>query len=108
MSQLEDLKKRAFENSEVAVEYDKLEEEFALLDMLLSMRTSAQLTQEEVAARMGTRRSSICRLEKGNTNPSLGTLQRYARACGFDLAISFLPYPSAKREAKSQSKSVLC
>lgn len=89
MSQLKELKKRALENPDVLNEYNKLEEEFDFLDKLLSMRTSAKLTQEEVAIRMGTKRSNICRLEKGSTKPSIETLQKYAHACGFTLQISF-------------------
>lgn len=89
MSNLQQLKARALQNEEVRSEYEALQEEFALISQLLKMRTQAGLTQEEVAKRMGTNKSNISRLEKGNTSPSLKTLQRYAHACGFTITMDF-------------------
>ncbi|ODC02575.1 XRE family transcriptional regulator [Terasakiispira papahanaumokuakeensis] len=89
MSKLQHLKERAFQNPEVRHEYDALAEEFEFIDTLLKMRTAAGLTQDELARRMGTQKSNISRLEKGGTNPSWGTLKRYAHACGFELSIDF-------------------
>jgi transcriptional regulator with XRE-family HTH domain len=41
------------------------------------------MTQEEVAARMGTTRSVVSRLESGvRTRPTLATIERYAVAVG--------------------------
>jgi DNA-binding XRE family transcriptional regulator len=81
------LKNKAFQNPEVKAEYDLLESEFSLIDTLLTMRKKAGLTQDEVAKKLGTQRSNISRLEKGSTNPSWRTLQNYAHACGFELAM---------------------
>jgi len=89
MNKLQKLKKRAFENPKVKHEYDQLAEEFELIDTLLRMREQAGLTQEELANRMGTNKSNICRLERGNTNPSLSTLKKYAKACGFQITMDF-------------------
>jgi DNA-binding XRE family transcriptional regulator len=88
MTKLQKLKQRALKNPKVREEYEALEGEFDLISQLLSMRTAAGLTQEEVASRMGTRKSNICRLEKGNTNPGWTTLKNYAKACGFDIQIT--------------------
>ena len=84
---LKTLKKRALTKNEVKHEYDQLESEFSLIDQLLTMRTKAGLTQEQVAQRMHTQKSNISRLETGNANPSWSTLQKYAHACGFGLAL---------------------
>ncbi|MFC6632495.1 helix-turn-helix domain-containing protein [Microbulbifer taiwanensis] len=89
MSKLQKLKDRALQAPEVQREYDALEEEFELIDKLLKMRTAAGLTQEELAHRMGTKKSNICRLEKGNTNPSWKVLKKYAHACGFEISVEF-------------------
>ncbi|MEH6825735.1 MAG: helix-turn-helix transcriptional regulator [Motiliproteus sp.] len=56
--------------------------------MQLKMRHAAGLTQEQVAERMGTRKSNISRLEKG-TNATVGTLEKYAKACGYHLSVGF-------------------
>lgn len=89
MSKLQQLKERAFQKPKVQREYDALTEEFDLIDKLLNMRAVAGLTQDELARRMGTRKSNICRIEKGNTNPSWKTLKKYAHACGFEISMDF-------------------
>jgi transcriptional regulator with XRE-family HTH domain len=83
---VENLKNRAFKNSEVKAEYDLLASEFELIDALLSMRKKSGLTQEEIAQRMGTQKGNISRLEKGG-NPSWQTIQNYAHACGFEVSM---------------------
>jgi len=70
------LKKPAFKK-----EYDALEEEFALINELLTARAKAKLSQAQVAKRMGTSQSSVARMEGGHT-PSLSSLRKYARAVG--------------------------
>ncbi len=89
MSKLQQLKERALKNPDVYNEYLALDEEFELIDQLLKMRITAGLTQEELALRMGTKKSNICRLEKGNTNPSWNVLKKYANACGFNITMNF-------------------
>ncbi|EXJ12421.1 helix-turn-helix domain-containing protein [Nitrincola nitratireducens] len=84
---LQSLKQRALANADVKTEYDNLESEFSLIDQLLSMRTTAGLTQEQVAERMQTQKSNVSRLERGNSNPSWSTLLKYAHACGYELTI---------------------
>lgn len=83
MMNFKDFKQKALENAEVRKEYEALQDEFSLIDQLITMRTSAGLTQEEVAKKLGTNKSNISRLERGRGNPSWGTLNKYAAACGF-------------------------
>jgi DNA-binding XRE family transcriptional regulator len=80
-------KARALRRSDVKDEYDRLEDEFAVLDEFLRMRTTAGLTQAEVAHRMDTTQSAIARLEsgRGKNSPTLATLRSYARALGLQL-----------------------
>lgn len=87
VSSLEQLKLKAFENGAVREEYDALAEEFDLISSLIRMRSSAGLTQEQLAQKMGTKKGNISRLERGNTNPSWDTLKKYATACGFEIAL---------------------
>jgi DNA-binding XRE family transcriptional regulator len=75
--------------------YDALEDEYELVKELLDARARAGLTQEEVAARMGTTKSAVCRLEGPRRHsPSVETLQKYARAVGCGLEIRLVPSPS--------------
>ena len=85
---LQHLKQQALANKDVRAEYDQLENEFTLIDQLLSMRAQAGLTQEQLAKRMHTQKSNISRLERGNANPSWATLLKYAHACGFELSLT--------------------
>jgi ribosome-binding protein aMBF1 (putative translation factor) len=68
-----------------------LEEEFQLARQLIGARARAGLTQGQLAARMKTTRTVISRLESGRMKPSTRTLERYARATGHKLKITFEP-----------------
>jgi transcriptional regulator with XRE-family HTH domain len=72
-------------------EYQALEEEFSLAAALIEARAHAGLTQEEVARRMETTQAVIARLEGGGSMPSTRTLEKYAKATGTKLKISFEP-----------------
>ena len=79
--------------------YDALEDEFALAGALIEARSKADMTQEQVAAAMGTTQTVIARLESGRTMPSTRTLERFAKATGMRLRISFEPEKPAPRPA---------
>lgn len=70
-------------------EYDALEEEFSLAAALIRARSAASMTQEQVAAAMGTTQAVVARLEGGRTMPSTRTLQRFAKATGTKLRVGF-------------------
>jgi len=53
-----------------------------LLADLTAQRQSAGLSQTEVAARMGTSQSAVARLEAGEADLRVSTLERYAAAIG--------------------------
>lgn len=72
-------------------EYNALEEEFALAAAFIAARAQAGLSQEQLAAKMGTSQSAIARLEGGKSKPSTSTLKKLADATGTKLRISFEP-----------------
>jgi transcriptional regulator with XRE-family HTH domain len=98
-----ELKTHALKRPDVKKEYDRIEEEFSFLDEFLKARSSAGITQAEVAARIGTTQSAIARLEsgKGKPSPSILTLQKYARAVGCHLELR-LVNDKKVRQTKSQ------
>jgi DNA-binding XRE family transcriptional regulator len=87
---VKDAAKRWFKDPEFVVAYDALEGEFAIVDALIKARSSAHLTQEQVAMKMGTTQAAIARLESGKIFPSTRTLLRYAQATGTRLRISLV------------------
>lgn len=54
----------------------------ALTDALAARRVDLGLSQTEVAARMGTSQSAVARLETGQADVRMSTLERYAAALG--------------------------
>lgn len=57
----------------------------ALAEDLVQRRIRLGLSQTEVAARMGTSQSAVARLESGDADIRLSTLERYASALGCSL-----------------------
>ena len=87
---------KARRNPAYRAAYDALEEEFALVSSVIEARTKAKLTQEQLAKRMGTTQAVVARLESGRAMPSTRTLERFAKATGTRLRISFEPVKQAK------------
>jgi ribosome-binding protein aMBF1 (putative translation factor) len=92
---VEQAAKEWFKNPEFSAAYDALEEEFALAEALIKARAQAEMTQEQVAEKMGTTQAVIARLESGRVMPSTRTLKRFAKATGTRLVIAF-DRPSGK------------
>ena len=53
-----------------------------LVKELVDARRERGLSQTEIAARMGTSQSAVARLERGDLDVRLSTLERYAAAVG--------------------------
>lgn len=51
-----------------------------LMEELVRARRERGLSQTEIAARMGTSQSAVARLERGDLDVRLSTLERYAAA----------------------------
>jgi DNA-binding Xre family transcriptional regulator len=66
-----------------------------LVEDLTAQRRSAGLSQTEVAARMGTSQSAVARLETGDADVRVSTLERYAAAIGSQLAWQARAQPGA-------------
>ncbi|MGV8937218.1 MAG: helix-turn-helix domain-containing protein [Allorhizobium sp.] len=91
MTTLANLKKDLMLDPEFRAEYAKADADYSLIETLIRARTDANLTQADIAKRIGTTQSAIARLESGNISPSLSTLSRYAAATGRKLQIQLAP-----------------
>lgn len=91
MNDVRTLHKRWLRDSAYREAYDELTPEFRLARALIEARTNAGLTQAQMAERMQTTQSVVARLESGCAHPSTRTLEKFARAAGVRLRISFEP-----------------
>lgn len=94
MTNYKDFLNEQLQNEEFKKEYDKLEAEFSLIQAMLDARKAAGLTQKDLAERTGIAQADISKLENGNANPSLRTLQRLADGMGMKLKLEFVPINS--------------
>lgn len=72
-------------------EYEALQPEHALTQALIDARRELGITQKELSERTGIAQGDISKLERGNTNASIRTLQRLANGMGMILKIEFIP-----------------
>src|SRR5829696_538157 len=96
MTKIKVLHNKWMKDPEYRKEYEALEEEFALAAAVSKARRRAGLSQAELAQRMKTTQSTIARLERGRGLPSTRTLDRFAKATGHRLRITFEPVREAK------------
>ena len=78
MSDFNEFLEEQLRDPEFRDEYEALEPEFSIMQALIDARKSSGLTQKQLAERTGITQADISRLETGNANPSLRTLQRLA------------------------------
>lgn len=91
MTNYKDFLNEQLQNKEFKKEYDALEAEFSIIQTMLDARKASGLTQKDLADRTGIAQSDISKLENGNANPSLRTLQRLADGMGMKLKLEFVP-----------------
>jgi DNA-binding XRE family transcriptional regulator len=72
---------------EMASRVRQAELRLGLLAELVAHRRAAGLSQGEVAERMGTSQPAVARLEAGQVDARMSTVQRYAAAVGARLNI---------------------
>ena len=76
-------------NSEYQAEAARLAPYEALARLVIKHRLERNLTQKELADRMGTSHSAISRIESGQHPASLQTMKRLAEALGARLVVGF-------------------
>lgn len=97
LSQQDELKQLVMNDPEARLEYEAFKLQLALADQMKRLRERVKLSQEEVADKMNTTKSTIARLEaaggKNKHSPSLSTLVKYADALGYRLEVSMKRLP---------------
>jgi DNA-binding XRE family transcriptional regulator len=89
----EQFREKALKKPGVREEYEALGPAFEMKRQMIAMRKAAGLTQEEMAEKLGTRKSNISRLESLNSDvsPRFSTVEQYARVLGYAVKVEFEP-----------------
>ena len=83
----EEVKKDMFMDEEFKAEYERLKPRYEAIEQIIRARKEQNMTQEELAKRVGTQKSNISRLESGSYNPSLDFLVKVAESLGKHVSI---------------------
>jgi transcriptional regulator with XRE-family HTH domain len=67
--------------------------------LIRSLRHDADVTQRQLAGRMGTTQSAVAKLEKAGSNPTLRTLADAFDALGYELSLGAAPKPPGVDES---------
>lgn len=81
------IKNELLADKNIKIEYDNLEVRYQIISAIIQTRINLNLTQQELANRIGTSKSNISRLESGTYNPSLKYLVKVAKGLGKELHI---------------------
>lgn len=82
------IKNEYLQNEAFVKEYNNLKPRYDIISQILEERKNQNITQEELANRIGTKKSNISRLESGNYNPTVDMLTKVAKALNRELKIS--------------------
>ena len=89
MTKFNDFLNEQLKDAEFKAEWDALQPERAIIQAMIDARKETELTQKQLAEKSGISQGDISKLENGNANPSLRTLQRLAAGMGKTLHITF-------------------
>jgi ribosome-binding protein aMBF1 (putative translation factor) len=67
--------------------YDALEPEFAIYDAILEARIKKNLTQKQLAQKVGIAQSALARIESGKISSTIATIQKILANVGLKLTV---------------------
>ena len=94
MSEFRELLNEQLKDPEFKREWDNIQPEMDVIRAMIKARNEQNLTQKELADRIGMNQADICKLENGTRNPSLKLLKKLAN---MDLRIQFVPRKTSLR-----------
>lgn len=88
MTNFNDFLNAQLTDPELNAEYNSIEPEFAVVQALIDVRKKKGITQQQLAHLSGIAQGDISKIENGNANPSIKTLQRLAAAMDKNLKLN--------------------
>lgn len=88
--------------------YEYARRAYELAERVRGLREASEMSQSELARRIGSTQPAIARLEAGGVAPSIETLERIAEALDLKLVVEFAdpsagPAPESRRKASRRS-----
>jgi predicted transcriptional regulator len=80
MDDFQKLLNEELQNSEFKKEWDNLELRYNIIKQLIKLRNAYNLTQTQLAKKIGTTQAVISRIENGTVNIGIDFLEKVARA----------------------------
>ena len=90
MSDFRNYLNRQLQRPSFKAEWDTLQPELTIAQAMIDARKESGLTQKQLSERTGIAQADLSKLERGNANPSLRTLQRLAAGMGMNVRIEFV------------------
>jgi len=90
MSDFRNYLNRQLQRPSFKAEWNALQPELTIAQAMIDARKESGLTQKQLSERTGIAQADISKLERGNANPSLRTLQRLAAGMGMNVRIEFV------------------
>jgi len=75
-------------DGEFKAEYEKLKPRYDIISQIIEEQAKQNITQEELAFRVGTQKSNISRLESATYNPSLDFIVKVAHSLEKEITIT--------------------
>ena len=96
MSDFQKYLEQQMKDPEFEAEWKALEPEYQIMRAIVEARKKSHLTQQQLSQMTGINQADISKLETGNCNPSLRTLNRLAEGLGMMLRVEFIPMKEKK------------
>ena len=93
-AEIDPVLKRKLQNPDFRAAYQAEDKRIELALQIIRLRERRGTTQADLAKAIGTRQANVSRLERFDTNLTLDTLEKAARALGAELKINLVPEPA--------------
>ena len=85
----QDVLKKELKNPVFKKHYDEYGKQLEIAYQILQLRKKKKISQAQLAKKIGTKQSNVARIESGQQNLSVDTLDKIAGALGYELKIGF-------------------
>ena len=81
---------KQLKNPEIKKHYNEYGKQLEIAYLILGLRKKERISQAELARKIGTSQSNIARMESGEQNFTIDTLQKISSAFNRDLKVEFV------------------